>query len=60
MPSKKAKKSEDAIAILKADHRKVKELFDQFDEASASTKKQEIVAGGIGITDNRSSGRVGC
>ena len=44
MPSKKAKKSEDAIAILKADHRKVKELFDRFDEASASTEKQEIVA----------------
>jgi hemerythrin superfamily protein len=33
---------QDAIALLKADHRKVEELFEQFESASGSTKKQKI------------------
>jgi hemerythrin superfamily protein len=32
----------DAIALLKADHRKVEELFDQFEKARAANRKQEI------------------
>ena len=32
----------DAIALLKADHRKVEELFDQFEATKAATKKQQI------------------
>ena len=32
----------DAIALLKADHRKVEELFEQFEGASGSGKKQKI------------------
>ncbi len=32
----------DAIALLKADHRKVEELFEQFESASSSTKKQAL------------------
>jgi hemerythrin superfamily protein len=32
----------DAIALLKADHRKVDELFDQFEATKAATKKQQI------------------
>jgi hemerythrin superfamily protein len=33
---------QDAIALLKADHRKVEELFEQFEAASGSGKKQKI------------------
>src|SRR3954471_11994153 len=33
---------QDAIALLKADHRKVEELFEQFESASGSAKKQKI------------------
>jgi hemerythrin superfamily protein len=33
---------QDAIALLKADHRKVEELFEQFEEASGASKKQKI------------------
>jgi hemerythrin superfamily protein len=33
---------QDAIALLKADHRKVEELFEQFEGASGSAKKQKI------------------
>jgi len=33
----------DAIALLKADHRKVEELFQQFDEARRSDRKAKIV-----------------
>ena len=40
MPTKK--KSEDAIAILKRDHQKVKKLFDAFENASAATKKKIV------------------
>lgn len=32
----------DAIALLKADHRKVEDLFATFEEATSSSKKQEI------------------
>lgn len=32
----------DAIALLKADHRKVEELFAQFEKASSDNRKQEI------------------
>lgn len=32
----------DAIALLKADHRKVEELFEQFEKASGSSRKQKI------------------
>ena len=32
----------DAIALLKADHRKVEELFEQFESAGSSAAKQEI------------------
>ncbi|MES2986696.1 MAG: hemerythrin domain-containing protein [Pseudomonadota bacterium] len=32
----------DAIALLKADHRKVAELFEQFEGASGSARKQKI------------------
>lgn len=33
---------QDAIALLKADHRKVEELFEQFESAKSSSKKQKI------------------
>jgi chorismate mutase len=33
----------DAIALLKADHRKVEGLFDQFEEARDPSRKQAIV-----------------
>jgi hypothetical protein len=32
----------DAIALLKADHRKVEELFEQFESAKGSAKKQAL------------------
>jgi hypothetical protein len=32
----------DAIALLKADHRKVEDLFDKFEKASGSAAKQKI------------------
>jgi len=32
----------DAIALLKADHRTVEDLFDKFEKASGSARKQEI------------------
>lgn len=40
MPTKK--KSEDAIAMLKRDHQKVKKLFDAFEDASEATKKKIV------------------
>jgi hemerythrin superfamily protein len=33
---------QDAIALLKADHRAVEDLFEQFEAAGASSKKQKI------------------
>ena len=35
-------KTLDAVALLKADHRKVEELFEQFEGASGNGKKQKI------------------
>ena len=35
-------KSQDAIALLKEDHRKVEELFEQFEKASGEGRKQKI------------------
>ena len=32
----------DAIALLKADHRKVEDLFEQFEKAKDSAKKQNL------------------
>lgn len=32
----------DAIALLKADHRKVEDLFEQFEKARAANRKEEI------------------
>ena len=32
----------DAIALLKADHRKVEDLFDQFEKTKSAAKKQKI------------------
>src|SRR5215207_9396309 len=32
----------DAIALLKADHRKVEDLFEQFEKASSSSAKQKL------------------
>jgi hemerythrin superfamily protein len=35
-------KSQDAIALLKADHRAVEELFEKFEKARGSGRKQEL------------------
>ena len=35
-------KAEDAIALLKADHRKVEGLFAQFEKASGDGRKQKL------------------
>ena len=35
-------KSKDAIALLKADHDKVEELFKQFDKASGDGRKEKL------------------
>ena len=35
-------KSQDAIALLKEDHRKVEELFDQFEKAKGDERKQKL------------------
>lgn len=36
------KTEQDAVELLKADHKKVKELFDDFDEAEETSEKQSI------------------
>ena len=41
MPST-ATKSKNAIALLKEDHKKVKQLFDQFEKAKDSSQKEKI------------------
>ena len=38
-----ARSAPDAIALLKADHRKVEELFDDFEKATGSAKKAALV-----------------
>jgi hemerythrin superfamily protein len=35
-------KSQDAIALLKADHRKVEELFEQYEKARGDDRKQKL------------------
>jgi hemerythrin superfamily protein len=40
----KARVPADAIALLKADHKKVSALFDEFEKARASSRKKAIVA----------------
>lgn len=37
-----AETKQDAVALLKADHRKVEDLFEQFEKASGAGKKQKI------------------
>ena len=37
-------RAQDAIAILRADHRKVSELFEQYESTRSAAKKQTIVA----------------
>lgn len=38
------KKTPDAIALLRADHKKVNDLFEQFDKARSAAKKKQLVA----------------
>jgi hemerythrin superfamily protein len=42
--STRAAKQPDAIAMLKADHKKVSELFEQFEKSRSAEKKKELVA----------------
>ena len=44
-PKKISRKTKgiDAIALLKADHREVEKLFDQFEKAKAADRKRAIV-----------------
>lgn len=37
-------KTPDAIALLRADHKEVSELFDQFEKSRSAAKKQQLVA----------------
>jgi len=37
-------KQQDALALLRADHKKVSELFEQYEKARSSDKKRSIVA----------------
>ena len=43
MPSKKQNRTENAISMLKSDHRKVKELFAKFEDTENLKVKQEVV-----------------
>ena len=38
-----ARKKPDAVALLKADHRKVEDLFEQFERANADSRKEALV-----------------
>ena len=40
----RATRSPDAIALLKADHKKVSDLFEQYEKSRSATRKQTIVA----------------
>jgi hemerythrin superfamily protein len=40
----RAPRSQDAVAILRADHRLVSDLFDQYEKSRSAAKKQGIVA----------------
>jgi nicotinamidase-related amidase len=48
MPKKKQKKSENAMSMLKDDHKKVKELFDKFEDATSPAAKHKIVKEALG------------
>ncbi len=37
-------KTPDAVALLRADHKEVSELFEQFEKSRSSAKKQQLVA----------------
>ena len=37
-------KTPDAVALLRADHKEVSELFDQFEKSRSAAKKQQLVA----------------
>ncbi len=43
-PARKAAQPKDAIAILRADHKVVSDLFDQFEKTRSDTRKAQIVA----------------
>ena len=47
MPTGSKTKAENAIAMLKSDHQKVKELFDKFEETKNSAAQAKIVANAI-------------
>jgi hemerythrin superfamily protein len=40
----KSGKSQDAIALLRADHKQVTELFDEYEKARSPSKKKELAA----------------
>lgn len=39
-----SKRSPDAVTLLRADHKKVNDLFEQFEKTRSAAKKQQIVA----------------
>ena len=41
---KQSAKAQDAIALLKADHKLVSELFDEYEKSRSTSKKQQLVA----------------
>ena len=43
-PAARSSRAQDAVAILRADHRLVNELFEQYEHTRSSAKKQAIVA----------------
>lgn len=47
MPTAKKSKAANAIAMLKSDHRKVKELFDNFEDSKNSASQAKIVASAL-------------
>jgi hemerythrin superfamily protein len=47
MPTTNKTKTENAIAMLKSDHQKVKELFDNFEDSKNSASQAKIVASAL-------------
>lgn len=41
--SRSSSKTQDAIALLRADHRTVEELFDEYEKARSSSKKEQLI-----------------
>ena len=41
---KQSAKAQDAIALLRADHKLVSELFDEYEKSRSTSKKQQLVA----------------